>query len=456
MSMAQPLEAQPSGAERNPYLVGNYAPVREELTLADLSVEGEIPKALSGRLLRIGPNPVLDPDPAAYHWFTGSGMVHGLRLEEGRVCWYRNRYVVSDGVADALGRSRVPGPRNGFGDNTANTNIVELGGRTYAIIEAGGLPVELTDELETVACSSLSGTLPHGFSAHPKTDPLTGEHHVMTYQPGLEAIRYLRVGADGKVAAASAISAPHCPMIHDVAFTRNWVVVLDLPVTFNLSAFATGLPFAWDETRTPRLGLLPKSGEVGGLRWFETPVCYVFHFMNAFETGGRVVIDLVRHPKMFDSYRLGPREGRPVLVRWEIDLASGRLTETLLSDRGQEFPRFNETRAGLSYRFGYASTIGEDREPLGPLLKHDLERGTCEVHDFGEGRIAQEPVFVPRPSAGSEDDGWILTYLHDGSSNRAEVVILNADDFTGPPAARIRIPARVPFGFHGNWLPDRA
>lgn len=458
MSMAHALETEARAApdaEPNPYLSGNYAPVRAELTHDDLPVVGEVPRELNGRLLRIGPNPVTDPDPAHYHWFTGSGMVHGLSLAEGRVRWYRNRYVVSDGVADALGRPRLPGPRNGFGDGTANTNIVDIGGRTYAIIEAGGLPVELSEELESVAFSDFSGTLPHGFSAHPKTDPATGEHHVMTYQPGLEAIRYLRIGREGKVVATAAIPAPHCPMIHDVAFTERFVVVLDLPVTFNLSAFDTGLPFLWDETRTPRVGLLPKDGDVSALRWFETPSCYVFHFMNAYEEEGRVVVDFVRHPKMFDRNRLGPREGRPVLARWTLDLARGSLQETILSDRGQEFPRLNEARAGLSYRYGYATTVSDDGGPLGPLVKHDHRTGSSQTHDFGGGRIAQEPVFVPRPSARSEDDGWILAYLHDPDRDAAEVVILNADDFSGPAQARIPLPARVPYGFHGNWLPDR-
>ena len=132
------------------YLTGNFAPVREEVDVQDLPVDGEIPHDLEGRLLRIGPNPVVDPDPATYHWFTGSGMVHGL------------------------GGDATPGPRHGMGDNTANTNVISHAGTTYAIVEAGGLPVQLTDELETVARSDFGGTLPCSFTAHPHRDPATG------------------------------------------------------------------------------------------------------------------------------------------------------------------------------------------------------------------------------------------------------------------------------------------
>jgi len=85
------------------YLTGNFAPVREEVDVDDLPVDGQIPTELEGRLLRIGPNPVTDPDPATYHWFTGSGMVHGLWLRGGRAVTYRNRYVRSDSVVEALG-----------------------------------------------------------------------------------------------------------------------------------------------------------------------------------------------------------------------------------------------------------------------------------------------------------------------------------------------------------------
>lgn len=64
----------------NPYLAGNMAPVEQEITAFDLPVTGDIPAALEGRWLRNGPNPMGDIDAAKHHWFTGSGMVHGVRL----------------------------------------------------------------------------------------------------------------------------------------------------------------------------------------------------------------------------------------------------------------------------------------------------------------------------------------------------------------------------------------
>ena len=121
----------------NPYLEGNYGPVSVEETLVDLDVTGTLPPGLCGRYLRNGPNPLLPPDPLTYHWFTGDGMVHGIRLDGGRARWYRNRWVRSAAVAASLGESPHTGPVVEGMDFAPNTNVFVHAGRTYAIVEAG-------------------------------------------------------------------------------------------------------------------------------------------------------------------------------------------------------------------------------------------------------------------------------------------------------------------------------
>ena len=182
----------------SPYLSGNFAPVDDELDVADLPVQGRIPEGLTGRLLRIGPNPVQPRDPKTYHWFTGSGMVHGVRIRDGRAEWYRNRFVRDDNVTEVKHWPRTPGPRHGMGSGTANTNVIGLDGRTFAIVEAGGLPVELTYDLDTVQMSDFDGTLPGSFTAHPKRDPATGENHAVVYYWEWDYVQYVVVGTDGR------------------------------------------------------------------------------------------------------------------------------------------------------------------------------------------------------------------------------------------------------------------
>jgi len=164
----------------NRYLEGNYAPVSVEVTETALPVTGSLPDWLDGRYLRNGPNP-MSADPATYHWFTGDGMVHGLRVRGGQAEWYRNRWVRNETVAAALGEKWPGGPVHGGFDFAANTNVIGHAGRTFAIVEAGSRPYELTDELDTIGVCDFDGTLPGGYTAHPKRDPRTGELHAVSY-----------------------------------------------------------------------------------------------------------------------------------------------------------------------------------------------------------------------------------------------------------------------------------
>jgi carotenoid cleavage oxygenase len=441
-------------AATNPYLEGNFGPVTEEVTAFDLRVTGAIPRELRGRLLRIGPNPIA-PEPATYHWFTGNGMVHGLRLRDGKAEWYRNRYVLDDEVTAARGLAPTIGPRHGMG-SVANTNVIGHAGRTWAIVEAGGLPVELTDELETVTYSNFEGTLPGSFTAHPKRDPDTGELHAMVYYWEWDYAQYVVVGTDGRVRKTVNVPLPGKPMMHDCAITERHVVIFDMPCTFDVEvAMAGGFPYVWNPEYGARVGLLPRDGDGSSVRWLDVPLCYVFHPLNAYETAnGQVVLGVCRHPKMFAKDRLGPNEGRPTLDRWVLDPSSGKVSADTISDRGHEFPRHDERRIGKPIRFGYTGGLA-DHLGIGPIYKHDLDKQTTETHDEGAGRMFLEPVFVPRTPDSAEDDGWILAYVYDAPSDKSDVVILNAQDFTAEPIAKIHLPQRVPFGFHGNWVPDK-
>lgn len=431
----------------------NYAPVREEVTAFDLRVTGTIPEELDGRLLRIGPNPVLDPAPTD-HWFTGSGMAHGVRLGAGRAQWYRNRYVNGDTVADALGRPRMPGPRHMDGDGGANTNIIGHAGKTYALVEGLNYPVELTDELESVQPSTFDGTLDATFTAHPKRHPGTGELHAVTYFFGWDDhVRYLVVGADGRVRRSVDVPTGHSPMIHDCAITESAVLILDLPVHFDLDAAMAGasLPYRWQPDEVCRVGVLPFDAPGDAVRWCELDPCFVFHPMNAFDRpDGTIQIDVCRHDRMFDTVVNGPAEGPPVFTRWVLDPTKGTVSEEVLDERNQEFPRVDERMVGKPARYGYTvGFVGEE----GPAYKRDLTTNTVETHGFGPGRSSQEMVFVPRSADADEDDGWCLSYVHDATTDTADVVILNAQDFSGDPQAVVHLPQRVPYGFHGNWIP---
>jgi len=149
----------------------------------------------------------------------------------------------------------------------------------------------------------------------------------------------------------------------------------------------------------------------------------------------------------------GPYEGPPALERWTLNLASGALTTDTLDDHPLEFPRIDERLTCHPHRYAYAAHYGENVEH-GPAYKYDLATGKTLVHKYGKGRVTLEPLFVPRHDSAAEDDGWVMSFVYDATTNRSDVVILDSQDFKRAPIATIHLPVRVPFGFHGTWIPD--
>jgi len=439
----------------DPYVQGVHTPMREEMTLENLTVLGEIPAALKGRYLRLGPNPMA-PNPARHHWFAGDGMIHGIRIEDGRALWYRNRWIRSDAVAKALGEQKTPGPRHVF--DTVNTNVMGFGGRTLGLVEAGSTPVEIGETLETLRYTDFEGTLHGGLAAHPHIDPRTGEMLAVSYDVSRwGAVRYVAVTPDGRVRREVKIPVRHGPMMHDFAFTGRFAIILDLPVTFSLRAAVARyqFPYRWNPSHPARVGLLPREGEAGDIIWCPVDACYIFHAVNAYDTqDGGLILDVVVHDKMFWKRTSGPDSERCALERWRIDPVTRSVERTILDPTPQEFPRADERRLGQPYRYAYTMALTDPFLGTG-LFKHDLESGARQVHDFGAGRHPCEFMFVPAHPDAGEDEGWLIGFVIDAIARTTDLVILDALNFEGDPQASIRLPHVVPPGFHGNWVWDQ-
>ena len=450
------------------FLEGPFAPVAEEVTAFDLPVTGRVPAELSGRYLRNGPNPVGLDDPN-YHWFLGAGMVHGVRLREGRAEWYRNRWVRSNAVAAALGEKWPAGPVHAGMDFAANTHIIANAGRTLATVESGPLPYELSAELDTLGPYDFGASLPGGFAAHTKADPRTGELHAIAYFWAWDHVQHVVIGTAGRVTRTTDIPVADGPMMHDFALTGKYLVLFDLPVTFSMDAVSAGrqMPYTWNPAHQARVGLLPRDSSAGDVRWFEVDPCWVFHTLNAYDDSGRVVVDLCRYQGEYDVSSLRGH-GPVTLDRWIIDPAAGKVTQQRLDDRLQEFPRVDDRVTSRPHRYGYSAVIGEVSQatiaPSGEfaddafgnaLLKHDLAHGTVQAHEFGPDATTGEAVFVPAAPDAAEDGGYVMAFVRNPDRGAADLVILAAEDFTSEPVARVHLPARIPLGFHGSWIADQ-
>ena len=491
---------------RNPYLEGFLAPVGAEVTATDLEVTGHIPEHLHGRYLRNGPNPAAEVDPATYHWFTGDGMVHGVALRDGKACWYRNRWVRSPAVCATLGEpapDRID-PRAGMLSVGANTNVLTHAGKTLALIEAGVANYELTDELETVGTCDFDGTLPGGYTAHPHRDPATGELHAVSYSFARgRTVQYSVIDTKGHARRTVDVEVSGSPMMHDFSLTDKYVVIYDLPVTFDpvqvmpasvprwlrlparlvmqsvvgrvrvpspIAAMANrdtrrsvGLPYAWNPNYPARIGVMPREGGNQDVRWFDIEPCYVYHPLNAYSEirdGAEVlVLDVVRYSRMFDRDRRGPGESPPTLDRWTINLMTGAVSTECRDERAQEFPRINEALTGVRHRFGY--TVGMDggfvatAETSTSVYKHDYAAGSTVIAALDPDLLMGEVCFVPNPpgggagGAGAEDDGILMGYGYHRGRDEGQMLLLDAQ--TLESVATVHLPQRVPMGFHGNW-----
>jgi carotenoid cleavage dioxygenase len=378
-------------------------------------------------------------------------------------------------------------------------------GRTLALVEGGAANYELTDELDTVGTCDFDGTLAGGYTAHPHRDPRTGELHAVSYSFARgRTVQYSVIDTQGRARRTVDIEVSGSPMMHDFSLTDKYVVIYDLPVTFDpvqvlpanmprwLSAPARmalqsligrvrvpspitammnrdpkhsdRIPYAWNPDYPARVGVMPREGGNKDVRWFDIEPCYVYHPLNAYSEmrdGAEVlVLDVVRHSRMFDRDRRGPGESLPTLDRWTINLSTGAVSTECFDDRSQEFPRINETLLGGRHRFGYAVGLergfagvagSEMSETSTPVYKHDYASGSTLAAALDPALLMGEVCFVPNPGAGAEDDGILMGYGYHRGRDEGQLLLLDAQ--TLESVATVHLPQRIPMGFHGNWAP---
>lgn len=453
----------------NPYLAGNFAPVRSEDDF-DLVVKGEIPAGLRGALFRIGPNPQFEPRDPNHHWFAGDGMVHGFYVADGKV-GYRNRYVRTPkwelehehgrSLFGTFGNPMTTDPlAHGNEGGVANTNIVWHAGKLLAL-EEGHHPFAM--DPRTLASKGYDREFKGKVTAHPKIDPVTGEMIWFAYSVGpmpfARGVSYGVTNADGSLKSRQDFEAPYACMVHDFMVTQNHVLFPILPLTGSLERAMSGKPaFAWEPEKGSFVGVMRRDADVSTIRWFNTEACYVFHPLNAWEEGDKIYCDVMRYDvaPLFPKADGSPGEKAAArLVRWTFDLAgaSDAIKETPLDDLDGEFPRVDPRVETLKHRHGwYAADPTFSGTIKQCAIAHlDLQTGRRQVYRLNCGDLTSEPVFVPRSADAAEGDGWLTAVIWRAAENRSDLAIFEAQDVEKGPIAVAEMPRRVPFGFHGNW-----
>ncbi|MEZ5503711.1 MAG: carotenoid oxygenase family protein [Halioglobus sp.] len=457
-----------------PYLQGNYAPVEQESDFGEeqLAIEGRVPATLRGAFMRDGANVAYQPNHYVYP-LDGDGMVHAVYFQDGHVR-YRNRWVqtshlmterrfnrtiygsvgkllpVPQEVIDAGGE---PNPVR----NTANTNVLYHGGKLLAMWE-GGFPHLLNNDLSTVGLYDYDGALKAGdaLTAHPKVCPDTGQLVSCTQRWDSPNYWVQIFDAQGRHMQTIPVEFQRKGIIHDLQITENYVIIFYAPAFHSLEKAMKGEdPFMWEPQLGTKIIVIPRDGK-GQQLVFETGPFFSWHFCNGFEYGGQIIIDYVWISSIpFTTAQGSGVEKQPRRMhRMTLDLATKKVTDEEFSDVFCEFSRVDERRMGKDYRFGFAASSNRewgDAHGYNCTGRYDFQTGETKLWEFGPEANAGEPVYVPNPDSDREEEGWVMCFVHNPGEG-AFLSILSAGDFDNGPVAKVRIPARVPNGFHANWM----
>ena len=451
----------------------NRGPIPFESDASYLQISGELPRELNGTLYRNGPNPQFDVPGA--HWFVGDGMLHAFHLENGRAS-YRNRWVrtpkwlaehdAGRALLGGFGRRLADAPASLTDGGVANTNIVFHGGKLLALEEAHP-PTEIEPgTLATKGYCNFGGAISGPFTAHPKVDPVTGEMFFFGYNasgPLTPTLSFGSIGPDGNATRFERFEAPYASMVHDFIVTERHLLFPILPITGSMTRAVQGQPpYAWEPDKGAYVGVMKRGGSPEDIVWFRGEACYVFHVMNAWEDGNRIIADVMQFEEapLFprpDGSRTDPNKSRARLARWTFDLDGNtdRFHQTWLDDLTGEFPRIDDRRAGFVSQHGWYACANLDMPMFEGLS------GIVHVNGWGK-RLAKymlpagdgisEPVFVEKGKDAAEGDGWLLATVWRARENTSDLAVFNATDIESGPVALVHLGHRVPDGFHGNWV----
>lgn len=435
---------------------GNFRPVSEEVTATSLKIEGNIPPELSGLYVRNGTN---SSSGISDHFFGGDGMMHGIRLEGGKAKWYRNRYVDTPVYRKEGGGFSAPKPEN----TTSAVSMLYHGGELMSLGEFGYPYLISMEDLSTKGAFNYNGQLTGNMTAHPRVDPVTGELLFFGYNVVQPYLTYMRADAAGHMLQVEPIEMTGPSMVHDFAVTDNYVIFMELPVRFSwaMAISGSGLPFKWDDDAPSRFGVMPRNGTNAEVKWFDVPTCFIFHIMNSYEQGDDVIVDAARYDNLWvknshDFFH--PAH----LSRFSMNMKTGKVSVQRVHDRAMEFPTVNRNYWTQDYRYGYSLVVDEKNDSPerigqseGGIRKYDLKTGADDSYLPGPALTPAEAIFIPaRESGGSEDEGYLASYVYDKNAQTTAFCLFDATKVSAGPIAKVQLPVRVPVGFHGVWVPD--
>lgn len=461
-----------------------------EVALDDVPVQGELPRWLTGSLLRNGPGTFQVGSQRYRHWFDGLAMLHRFTINEGRVS-YANRFLETESYRVARDEGRIAYPefatdpcRSMFAramavfdpqvTDSAKVNIARVAEHFLALAET---PIQVEFDPETLRTVGVTGWDTSNFgrmtTVHPHLDEARHEAiNLLTRYGAVSSYVFRRVDTrdpgllQGETIASRTVREPS--YIHSFGMSARHLVIVEFPLVVNpLSLLLWLRPyienFRWKPSRGTRIHVFDR--ETGNhVRSVTADPFFAFHHVNAHDDeDGSLVVDLVAYDdasviESFYLHRLSEPDvqiPRGTLRRLRIPLTGPdvRLKAEELSPTGIELPNIDYGGLNTSpdLRFVYGVGVRGDRGFYDQLVKIDVDaRTTATWHEPdcypGEG------VFVGRPGREAEDDGVILSVVLDAERGTSFLLVLDAASFT--EVARARLPHPVLLGYHGQFYGD--
>eukprot|EP01018_Ginkgo_biloba_P002555 Gb_33721 [translate_table: standard] len=456
------------------HLSGNFFPLANESPPQICpEIKGQIPECLNGVYIRNGPNPRHLPS-GGYHYFDGDGMLHAVTIRDGSAmhcCRYTktNRFLPEN----EAGRPLFAKP---LGDLTGLIGMARLS-LTFLRHMLGLIDLTKGIGVANAGVEFFCGRqLAMSEDDKPyalRINPVTGEMFSFSYD-GIKSpyLKYFRVSADGKKGEDIPINLPEPTLMHDFAITERFVVFVDHQIMFRLSEMLKGgFPAFCDEEKVPRVGIMPLyDNNDSRIKWFEMPGCTCFHFLNAWDEEDEVSLigsSLAPLECVFEN----PEHLENKLYEFCFNLKTGRCRREQICSANLDMGQINKKFTGRKNKYVYMSTSGPwprfsgiakvdvSAPRLAPMKSvpgiNTLDPCIVGWRNYGESCYGSEPFFVPRNENGpnsEEDDGYLLSFVHNESTEISELLVMDARSPSLEPVCSIRMPCRVPYGFHGIFL----
>jgi carotenoid cleavage dioxygenase-like enzyme len=469
----------------SPYGVGFRSLSAEIAVPVALPVTGTLPPWLNGTLLRTGPSKFEVGERTYNHWFDGLAMLHRFAFGAGRVS-YANCFLESKAFRAATDTGKITYAefatdpcRTLFGrvaaifdpkltDNCC-VNVSDYARQAVAFTETT-MPMRFSpDTLETLGVFGYGRALQGQVStAHPHYDAKRACHYNYIADFGLKSVyRLCRIGDDGKQNAIAKLPVDRPSYMHSFGMSEDHLVLTEFPLVVNpIDLRLSGKPFIQNYRWEPERGLVFHIVEKDSGRLVRTAVAdatFAFHHVNAFADGDRLTVDVITYPDatIIDQLYLArlrasaPLTATGTLTRFHVPFAGDApVTRRILADIPLELPRINyQAHAGRPYRYVWGTGVQTKGDFLDSIVKIDTDTGAVAAWHVA-GLYPGEPVFVPSPSATSEDDGVLLSVVLDIDKDRSFLLVLDAATLN--ELARAAAPHAIPFHFHGNYFPGSA